>query len=137
MKHHQYPPRLGGIWSNTPVIVPKQLKTEDQEGREAKNVIFHLNSTGRCLTVFAQMQRYFNWNWLYISININLGVVCIRWYFLLFQDPDGLYWCSTKVNPKTRVHIGGKGFWGYCKPNCDNKPERNEVIVVSKNNKLC
>ena len=55
----------------------------------------------------------------------------IRCYFVLFQDPDGLYWCSTRVNPKTRVHIGGKGHWGYCQPDCDEKPIVKEVEVIS------
>ena len=33
-------------------------------------------------------------------------------------DPDGKYWCSTNVNPRTRQHVGGGGFWGYCEDSC-------------------
>ena len=33
-------------------------------------------------------------------------------------DPDGRYWCSTKVNPRTREHIGGQGKWGFCQNSC-------------------
>ena len=33
-------------------------------------------------------------------------------------DPDGRYWCSTKVNPRTKEHIGGQGKWGFCQNSC-------------------
>jgi len=43
------------------------------------------------------------------------------------KDPDGEFWCSTRVNRRTREHIGGKGHWGYCKPGCENKPKPKET----------
>ena len=50
------------------------------------------------------------------------------------QDPDGLYWCSTRVvltqGPENRNHIGGKGYWGYCKPGCDTKPDANRKVSM-------
>ena len=45
----------------------------------------------------------------------------------MFKDPDGEFWCSTRVNPRTRVHIGGKGYWGYCKPGCEVLPDEDFV----------
>ena len=33
-------------------------------------------------------------------------------------DPDGKYWCSTKVSPRTKEHIGGEGNWGWCRNSC-------------------
>ena len=33
------------------------------------------------------------------------------------SDPDGRYWCSTKVDENGK-HIGGKGYWGYCSALC-------------------
>ena len=34
-------------------------------------------------------------------------------------DPDGKFWCSTKVDNDTGVHIGGQKYWGFCKdPAC-------------------
>ena len=35
------------------------------------------------------------------------------------SDPDGRYWCSTKVN-KNLKHVGGN--WGYCSQSCLNEP---------------
>ncbi len=33
------------------------------------------------------------------------------------MDPAGKLWCSTKINPETREHVGGAGLhWGYCEP---------------------
>ena len=29
------------------------------------------------------------------------------------KDDDGKFWCSTKVDD-SGVHIGKKGYWGYC-----------------------
>ena len=45
-------------------------------------------------------------------------------YITIFvlKDPDGEFWCSTRVNRKTRNHIGGKGYWGYCKKGCEKLP---------------
>ena len=38
------------------------------------------------------------------------------------KDFDGKFWCSTKVNPNTLIHISGQKFWGYCEEeNCPNK----------------
>ena len=33
------------------------------------------------------------------------------------DDPDGRYWCSTKIDANG-THVGGKGYWGYCKKGC-------------------
>ena len=33
------------------------------------------------------------------------------------KDPDGKYWCSTKVNDDFE-HIGGGGNWGFCGGSC-------------------
>lgn len=27
-------------------------------------------------------------------------------------------WCSTKINPTTRNHVGGQGNWGICSDKC-------------------
>jgi len=32
-------------------------------------------------------------------------------------DPDGRWWCSTKIDQDLE-HVGGGGNWGYCSPNC-------------------
>ena len=32
-------------------------------------------------------------------------------------DPDGRYWCSTKIDEKLD-HIQGEGNWGYCTESC-------------------
>jgi len=32
-------------------------------------------------------------------------------------DPDGKFWCSTKVDDKLE-HIGGQGNWGFCRQSC-------------------
>merc|ERR1719219_1746727 len=32
-------------------------------------------------------------------------------------DPDGRYWCSTKIDAELE-HVGGGGNWGYCDQNC-------------------
>ena len=38
------------------------------------------------------------------------------------KDFDGKFWCSTKVNPNTLIHVSGQKFWGYCEEeNCPNK----------------
>ena len=39
----------------------------------------------------------------------------IRWFaqIILLKDDNGQFWCSTKVDD-SGVHIGGKGYWGYC-----------------------
>lgn len=34
-------------------------------------------------------------------------------------DPDGKLWCSTKTAPNG-LHIGGRGFWGFCDPDCQS-----------------
>ena len=49
----------------------------------------------------------------------------------IIQDPDGLYWCSTRVNRKTRQHIGGKDYWGYCKAGCDIRPDVNATVIMN------
>ena len=49
--------------------------------------------------------------------------------FFDYKDPDGLYWCSTRVNRKSRNHIGGKGHWGYCKPGCEIRPDFNTTVL--------
>lgn len=33
------------------------------------------------------------------------------------NDPDGKIWCSTEVTPQGH-HVGGKGHWGFCDPEC-------------------
>ena len=33
------------------------------------------------------------------------------------KDPEGLFWCSTKVY-KSGQHVGGKNQWGYCDQSC-------------------
>eukprot|EP00094_Tigriopus_californicus_P011498 TCALIF_11103-PA protein Name:"Similar to KLK13 Kallikrein-13 (Homo sapiens)" AED:0.34 eAED:0.34 QI:0/0.66/0.57/1/0.33/0.42/7/16/330 len=33
------------------------------------------------------------------------------------NDPDGKFWCSTEVTPEGH-HVGGKGRWGFCDPEC-------------------
>ena len=50
--------------------------------------------------------------------------------YLYEKDPDGEFWCSTRVNRRTREHIGGKGHWGYCKPGCETKPKPKETNQV-------
>ena len=66
-----------------------------------------------------------------IILFCNNFILCIVNDHLLYKkDPDGEFWCSTRVNRRTREHIGGKGHWGYCKPGCETKPkpkENNEV----------
>ena len=45
------------------------------------------------------------------------------------QDPDGRFWCSTKVDNDLN-HIGGQGNWGYCGSSCPTilpKPPPNGV----------
>merc|ERR1711981_499273 len=32
-------------------------------------------------------------------------------------DPDGRYWCSTRIDDELE-HVGGGGNWGYCDQNC-------------------
>ena len=54
----------------------------------------------------------------------------------MLQDPDGLYWCSTRVNKKNRMHIGGKGHWGYCQPGCDAKPVPIKVSEMKMDFKM-
>lgn len=34
------------------------------------------------------------------------------------SDPDGKFWCSTKVDDQGK-HVGGADQWGYCDDNCD------------------
>ena len=34
-------------------------------------------------------------------------------YNIILKDDDGKFWCSTKVDD-SGVHIGKKGYWGYC-----------------------
>merc|ERR1712018_299791 len=34
-----------------------------------------------------------------------------------------------RVNPRTRKHIGGKGYWAYCKPGCEKKPQPIEDFI--------
>jgi len=38
-------------------------------------------------------------------------------------DPDGRFWCSTKVDDNTLEHIGGQGNWGYCQESCQKCPD--------------
>jgi len=38
-------------------------------------------------------------------------------------DPDGRFWCSTKINKDTKEHIGGGGNWGYCRQSCPKCPD--------------
>ena len=53
------------------------------------------------------------------------------------KDFDGKFWCSTKVNPNTLIHVSGQKFWGYCEEeNCPNKwngrvmgPRENSVPI--------
>ena len=52
-------------------------------------------------------------------------------YSIVLQDPDGEFWCSTRVNPRTRAHIGGKGHWGYCKPGCEQAPEPEVSLAIN------
>ena len=33
-------------------------------------------------------------------------------------DPDKRKWCSTNVTENGNVHIGNKGYWGYCDQRC-------------------
>ena len=44
-------------------------------------------------------------------------------------DPDGRYWCSTKVNPRTLEHIGGQGKWGFCQNSCPS------IVSITPDNK--
>ena len=39
------------------------------------------------------------------------------WTCIDKSDPEGRFWCSTKVD-KTGKHIGGSGEWGYCPEGC-------------------
>jgi len=39
------------------------------------------------------------------------------------QDPDGRFWCTTKVD-KDLNHIGGQGNWGYCGSSCPSTVPR-------------
>ena len=41
-------------------------------------------------------------------------------------DPDGRFWCSTKVDDNLD-HVGGQGFWGYCSDACPK-------LTISGNN---
>ena len=36
------------------------------------------------------------------------------------SEPDGRYWCSTKIT-KTLTHVSGEGNWGYCPKSCTGK----------------
>ena len=50
------------------------------------------------------------------KFNGKLNDVCIT-----DGDPEGKYWCSTKINPRTKEHVGGEGNWGHCSDNCISK----------------
>jgi hypothetical protein len=43
-------------------------------------------------------------------------------------DPDGKYWCSTKVDDNLE-HIGGQGNWGFCRKSC---PLLNPKIITTR-----
>ena len=43
-------------------------------------------------------------------------------------DPDGKYWCSTKVD-ENFVHVGGGGFWGFCADSC---PPINATTTITR-----
>jgi len=38
-------------------------------------------------------------------------------------DTNGRFWCSTKVDKKTKEHIGGQGNWGFCRESCTKCPD--------------
>ena len=52
------------------------------------------------------------------------------------DDPDGRYWCSTKIDANG-THIGGKGYWGYCKKGCkiDNSDTNTTSTTMKTANK--
>jgi hypothetical protein len=51
------------------------------------------------------------------------------------NDPDGKFWCSTKVD-ESGNHVVGQGEWGYCDPDCETeKPETSiKFRLVEQNN---
>ncbi len=60
-------------------------------------------------------------------------------------DPDEKLWCSTRVDPDTRQHITGRGFWGYCTDDAckdegntkEDKDEEKGEIKVEPDNIQC
>ena len=45
------------------------------------------------------------------------NVITLRNTCINDTDPDGKYWCSTKVDEDLE-HIGGQGNWGFCRESC-------------------
>ena len=43
------------------------------------------------------------------------------------NDPDGKFWCSTKVDTNGN-HV--KSYWGYCGQNCSNLPNKDQQAKV-------
>jgi len=46
---------------------------------------------------------------------------------ITIKDPENKPWCSTKVDPATKIHISGTGDWGHCNPNCPSGRNLNQV----------
>ena len=92
---------------------------------------------GSCM-IHVQMQRYLPFSFAHCVATIivfklfynNIISCIVNGHYLCWKDPDGEFWCSTRVNRRTREHIGGKGHWGYCKPGCETKPKPKETNQV-------
>ena len=54
------------------------------------------------------------------------------------KDPDGKYWCSTKVDENFE-HVQGGGFWGLCEDSCptSNSTGINFSVILIFFLKLC
>jgi len=44
------------------------------------------------------------------------------------SDPDGKFWCSTKIDENGK-HV--KSYWGYCDQNCSNADDGHQRAKVS------
>ena len=106
-----------------------------RKGRE-KRCAFPFNFDGKLYKGVCTNDKVINFT-IISSFRINfywLNILIVYFVALFYdiKDPDGLYWCSTRVNRKNRNHIGGKGHWGYCKPGCDIRPDfiNNTKVIV-------
>ena len=43
-----------------------------------------------------------------------------------FNDPEGKFWCSTKVD-EVGHHVVGQNEWGYCDPDCETEVPQTPI----------
>ena len=46
------------------------------------------------------------------------------------DDPDGRYWCSTRVDDNL-MHVSGEGNWGYCRSSCPEEATPTTIATTS------